>query len=123
MSDRVLQDVSRKIERQKQFIASARSMRQATDNPAMQSRVDNEIRNLQKNLMYLEDTMRELQLNNGPSTGSQGGQHGSNAYPQMQPPNAPFAQQSNHGPKSRPNYTKLGGFPSFRLSELLLIVT
>ncbi|RPA72425.1 HR1-domain-containing protein, partial [Ascobolus immersus RN42] len=107
MSDRVLQDVSRKIERQKQFIASARSMRQATDNPAMQSRVDNEIRNLQKNLMYLEDTMRELQLNNGPSSGSQSSQHGSGTYSQMQPPNAPFAQQANHGPKSRPNYTKL----------------
>ena len=57
-----MQDIYRKIEREKQFINSARSMRQATDNPVMQQRVDTQIRESQRNLSYLEDRMRELQM-------------------------------------------------------------
>jgi len=57
-----MQDIYRKIEREKQFINSARSMRQATDNPIMQQRVDTQIRESQRNLTYLEDRMRELQV-------------------------------------------------------------
>lgn len=62
MTDRLIDDVQRKLEREKQFIENARKMRNATDNPAVQSRVDNEIRGLQKNLMYLEEKMRELHM-------------------------------------------------------------
>lgn len=57
-----MQDIYRKIEREKQFINSARTMRQATDNPVMQQRVDTQIRESQRNLTYLEDRMRELQM-------------------------------------------------------------
>lgn len=57
-----MQDIYRKIEREKQFISSARSMRQATDNPVMQQRVDTQIRESQRNLNYLEERMRELQV-------------------------------------------------------------
>jgi len=57
-----MQDIYRKIEREKQFINSARTMRQATDNPVMQQRVDTQIRESQRNLTYLEDRMRELQV-------------------------------------------------------------
>lgn len=62
MADDKIAEVYRRIDREKQFIAKARTMRQATDNPAVQSRADNEIRDSQKNLMYLEEKMRELQL-------------------------------------------------------------
>ena len=57
-----MQDIYRKIEREKQFITSARSMRQATDNPVMQQRVDTQIRESQRNLSYLEERMSELQV-------------------------------------------------------------
>lgn len=61
MADRLMQDIYRKIEREKQIINSARSMRQATDNPVMQQRVDTQIRESQRNLGYLEGRMSELQ--------------------------------------------------------------
>lgn len=65
MADRIMQDIYRKIEREKQFINSARTMRQATDNPVMQQRVDTQIRESQRNLGYLEDRMKELHMRRG----------------------------------------------------------
>ncbi|KAF8456922.1 hypothetical protein BGX38DRAFT_887310 [Terfezia claveryi] len=109
MADRIMQDIYRKIEREKQFINSARSMRQATDNPIMQQRVDTQIRESQRNLTYLEDRMRELQvrkMNQGMDQMSLN--EGSKSGPAMSPPRQPWMQGQNPGaPKVRPNYSKL----------------
>lgn len=61
MADKLLQDVYRKIEREKVLINGARAMRQSTDNSAVQQRLDNQIRESQRNLSYLEERYNELQ--------------------------------------------------------------
>ncbi|KAJ5677984.1 uncharacterized protein N7477_003617 [Penicillium maclennaniae] len=60
--DEVIASVYRKIEREKALIAAASNMRQSTDNPLVQQRVDANIRDGRKNIAYLEEKMRELQV-------------------------------------------------------------
>ncbi|EEH22723.2 AGC/PKC protein kinase [Paracoccidioides brasiliensis Pb03] len=60
--DELMATVYRKIEREKALINAATNMRQSTDNPAVQQRVDANIRDSRKNIVYLEEKMRELQL-------------------------------------------------------------
>jgi hypothetical protein len=60
--DELIASVYRKIEREKALIAAATNMRQSTDNPLVQQRVDANIRDGHKNIAYLEEKMRELQL-------------------------------------------------------------
>lgn len=54
--------VYKKIEREKALIAAASNMRQSTDNPLVQQRVDANIRDGWKNIAYLEEKMQELQI-------------------------------------------------------------
>jgi TolA-binding protein len=61
MAEKTMQDVYRKIEREKVLINGARAMRQSTDNAAVQHRLDNQIRESQRNLSYLEEKYLELQ--------------------------------------------------------------
>ncbi|PWY84936.1 hypothetical protein BO70DRAFT_361329 [Aspergillus heteromorphus CBS 117.55] len=60
--DELIASVYRKIEREKALITAASNMRQSTDNPLVQQRVDANIRDGRKNIAYLEEKMRELQL-------------------------------------------------------------
>lgn len=61
MADKLLQDVYRKIEREKILMNGARAMRSSTDNAAVQQRLDSQIREFQRNLSYLEERYSELQ--------------------------------------------------------------
>lgn len=61
MADKLLQDVYRKIEREKILMNGARAMRSSTDNAAVQQRLDSQIRESQRNLSYLEERYNELQ--------------------------------------------------------------
>jgi len=60
--DELIATVYRKIEREKALINAATHMRQSTDNPLVQQRVDANIRDSRKNIIYLEEKMRELQM-------------------------------------------------------------
>ncbi|EFR03200.1 AGC/PKC protein kinase [Nannizzia gypsea CBS 118893] len=60
--DELIATVYRKIDREKALIAAATNMRQSTDNPLVQQRVDANIRDGRKNIAYLEEKMQELQL-------------------------------------------------------------
>jgi Hr1 repeat len=60
MADK-LQEIYRKIEREKILINGARAMRQSTDNAAVQQRLDNQIRECQRNLSFLEEQYNKLQ--------------------------------------------------------------
>ncbi|CEJ58582.1 Putative Protein kinase C [Penicillium brasilianum] len=134
--DELIASVYRKIEREKALIAAASNMRQSTDNVLVQQRVDANIRDGRKNIAYLEEKMRELQLRQmeregggsphdsrhqqagGPplppkdSPGYVGGE-GHALYPQggagSMPAGAPFSDPRPYAPipKARPNYTKL----------------
>lgn len=56
-----MQDVYRKIEREKVLINGAKQMQNSTDNPAVRQRLDNQIRESMRNLEYLEGRYGELQ--------------------------------------------------------------
>lgn len=58
----LIASVYRKIEREKALITAATNMRQSTDNPLVQQRVDANIRDGRKNIAYLEEKMQELQI-------------------------------------------------------------
>lgn len=61
-TDQAITEVHRKIEREKALINAATHMRQSTNNAAVQARVDSNIRDGRRNISYLEDKLRELQL-------------------------------------------------------------
>ncbi|CAG7918990.1 unnamed protein product [Penicillium olsonii] len=131
--EELIASVLHKIEREKALITAASNMRQSTDNPLVQQRVDANIRDGRKNIAYLEEKMRELEIrqrNQGAgSPGQRGGpapppkDHGGYAgdhgdyndphYPQggsgSMPSGAPFPDPRPYAPipKARPNYTKL----------------
>ncbi|KAJ5098462.1 hypothetical protein N7532_005463 [Penicillium argentinense] len=134
--DELIASVYRKIEREKALIAAASNMRQSTDNPLVQQRVDANIRDGRKNIAYLEEKMRELQIRrieqeDGGSPGQRGqpgagpppppkdyagylgGEDSTGGYPQggsgSMPSGAPFPDPRPYAPipKARPNYTKL----------------
>ncbi|KAH0557046.1 hypothetical protein GP486_005163 [Trichoglossum hirsutum] len=60
--DQLITNVYRKIEREKVLINGANSMREQTDNASVRQRLDAQIREGRKNISYLEERMRELQL-------------------------------------------------------------
>jgi Hr1 repeat len=78
--DRKIAEVLRKIDREKVLINAATQLRQSTQNTTVQDRVDSNIREGHKNITYLEDMLRKLQIqatggseNGGPPPPSHGG--------------------------------------------------
>ena len=133
--DELIASVYRKIERERVLIAAASNMRQSTENPFVQQQADANIRDGRKNIAYLEEKMKELQIRRmgqeegqrnaqgaaGPTLppkGSPGyiGGEGEAAHPQggggSMPSGAPFSDSRPNAPipKPRPNYTKLGAY-------------
>ena len=80
--DDLINQVYRKIEREKVLINAANNMRQSS-NPQVQQSLDSQIRESKKGIDYLEERMRELQMrrmeamgsgsNNGPQPPAHGG--------------------------------------------------
>ncbi|SMQ54292.1 unnamed protein product [Zymoseptoria tritici ST99CH_1A5] len=88
--DAAIQDLHRKIDREKAIINAANQMRQATNNASVNSRVESNIRDARRNIAYFEQTLQDLKArkmgndmgnlsvsgNGGPATphhGSRGG--------------------------------------------------
>ena len=128
--DQAIQDLHRKIERERAIINAANAMRQATNNAQVNSRVDSQIRDAQRNMQYFQQTLQDLQQrmsapdmssltiseNGGrpappPKDGSRGADnYNQGAGPGMRAPQPQYAQPgpSDRGPRQRPNYSKLG---------------
>ncbi|KPI38607.1 Protein kinase C-like protein [Cyphellophora attinorum] len=102
-TDRAIDEVYRKIEREKALINAASHMRTSTNNATVQARVDSNIRDSRRNIGYLEEKLQELQLrkigrsddggppppaHGGPGYGAQGGRGGpqSGMYGPTPPP-------------------------------------
>ena len=101
--DRKIAEVIRKIDREKALINAATHMRQSTQNTTVQDRVDSNIRESRKNITYLEDMLRKLQVqatgrteNGGPPPPSHGG------YAQMSPGQRGRGNDMNNGPPLPP---------------------
>jgi hypothetical protein len=86
--DDLIAQVYKKIEREKALISAANTMRQSTDNPHVQQRVDSSIRDGRKNIAYLEEKMRELQMRKMGSSGPPPPAHGTPS---------PRSQQMDYG--------------------------
>ena len=121
-SDDLIASVYHKIEREKALIHAATNMHHSTDNPLVQHTLDSNIRDSRKNIAYLEEKMKELQLrrvdhdssaspsgyrsrhpaSNVAARGPERGQfHG-------QYPDRSDSMPASREPKARPNYSKLG---------------
>ena len=74
--DELINQVYRKIEREKVLINAANNMRQSS-NPQVQQSLDSQIRESRKGIDYLEEKMRELQMRRmeAMGSGSNGGPH------------------------------------------------
>ena len=55
-------DISKKIEREKALINAANLMRQQTQNEAVRSKLDTQMREGRRNLEFFEERLRELQM-------------------------------------------------------------
>lgn len=61
-TDGQITEVLRKIEREKALINGATHMRQSTNNAAVQARADSNIRDGKRNIAYLEEQLKKLQI-------------------------------------------------------------
>lgn len=137
-SNDTITNILGKIKRENDIILAANRFRAATNNPAVSSRADSQIRDARRNIAYFEQTLKDLQnqssLNNGlsglnltgnglpPHTGqghnNQSGHGGMADYGMggystgngLMPPRAPYAPAGpqDRSPAKRPNYSKLG---------------
>ncbi|KAI5288388.1 Serine/threonine kinase [Ascosphaera aggregata] len=103
--DDLMAQVAHKIEREKALIAAAKNMRHSTTNPLVLQRVDANIRDGSKNIAYLEEKMRELQLRR--RRGSAGDSSDYAAPKDLQPPNPSYSDTSQPSTKPRQNFSKL----------------
>jgi classical protein kinase C len=60
--DETVLNVQRKIDREKALINAANAMRQSTNNPAVLSRLDGQIRDGRRNIEYFESKLRDLDV-------------------------------------------------------------
>lgn len=110
--DDLMATVYRKIEREKALITAATNMRQSTDNHLVQQRVDANIRDGRKNIAYLEEKMRELQLRKmgrdpDQPTSPTGQQHPGNDYGATPPPPPP-KDTGRFAPNEPGDYGEIG---------------
>jgi hypothetical protein len=60
--DETVANVQRKIDREKALINAANAMRQSTNNPAVLSRLDGQLRDGRRNIEYFESKLRDLAM-------------------------------------------------------------
>ena len=87
--DELINQVYRKIEKEKVLINAANAMR-ASSNPQVQASLDTKIREMRKGIDYLEERMRELQMRRMENMGG-----GSGGGPQPPPHSYISAQQQD----------------------------
>jgi len=100
-----LSSVYKKIERERALLNAANQMRQQTQNEQVRSRIDIQMRDGRRNIQYLEERMRELQLrqmgegtNLGPA----------NAGPSGRPPSTGLRNDRDGPPTPPPKDPRLG---------------
>lgn len=77
--DAAMQEIYRKIDREKAIINAANQMRQATNNASVTSRAESQVRDARRNIQYFEQTLNDLRarrmgndMNNLSMTGNGG---------------------------------------------------
>lgn len=62
--EKKIQDIYKKIEREKNIINAAQAMRSQTTNEAVRSRLDTQLRDGRRNLQFFEEKLRDIQMRN-----------------------------------------------------------
>lgn len=102
--DEAIQNIHKKIEREKVLLNAAIAMRTQTNNEAVRSRLDGQMRDGRRNLQFFEEKLQELQMrrvNQGMGDMSMGG---SGAQGQDGPPPPPPKDSDAWGPGDVGNY-------------------
>lgn len=111
-----MMDIYKKIEREKALIQAANLMRQQTNNDAVRSKLDTQMREGKRNLEFFEEKLKELQLRRGmgsmsvsdgsPSSSRPSAtRHDSDASAPMPPPKDASGFASSGGD---PQYSQIG---------------
>lgn len=104
--DEAIQNIYKKIEREKVLINGANAMRAQTNNEGVRSRLDSQMRDARRNLQFFEEKLRELQMrrvNQGMGDMSvSGGGTGQDDGPPPAPP--PKDSNASWGPGDVGNY-------------------
>lgn len=105
--DEAIQNVQKKIERERVLINGANAMRAQTNNEAVRSRLDSQMREARRNLQFFEEKLRELQMRRmnqgvGEMSISGGATYDDNLPPPAPPPKDAGASWSSPG--DVPNY-------------------
>ena len=93
--DAAIQDLLRKIDREKAIINAANQMRQATQNAQVTSRAESQIRDARRNMQYFEQTLHDLRarkMGSGMNNLSL-----RNGGPPVPPPKGPGGHQGGRG--------------------------
>lgn len=64
-TNRTMNDVKSKIDREKRIMDGASAMRQSTPNPQLQAQADVQMRESRRNIEYLDGLLRDLQMRQG----------------------------------------------------------
>lgn len=105
--DDLINQVYRKIEREKVIINAANAMRQSS-NPQVQQSLDSQVREARKGIGYLEERMRELQMRRmgqgGRASASSGGNEGlrPSSYEGMSAQQRALINSQSTGPPTPP---------------------
>jgi hypothetical protein len=93
-----VQELIRKIDRENAIINAARQMSQATNNPAVSSRVDSQIREATRNINYFDQTLRDIQTRQMGNLSVSGAGNGNGPMPPQHgmPPNGQSGRGSNN---------------------------
>ena len=111
--DELMNQVYRKIEREKVIINAANAMRQSS-NPQVQQSLDSQVREAQKGIYYLEERMRELQMRRKGQGANVQGMSPNTSHDGLRPPS--YEGMSTHqramlnSQKGGPNASLLGKF-------------
>lgn len=116
--EEAIQNIQKKIEREKALIQAATAMRGQTNNEAVRSRLDSQMRDGRRNLQFFEEKLRDIQLrrvNSGMdnmSLGGGGGQGPSGEGRDDGGPPAPPPKDSSlsgdHGSYGSLQYSQIG---------------
>ena len=60
--EEAIQNIYKKIEREKALINAANAMRAQTNNEAVRSRLDSQMRDGRRNLQFFEEKLRDIQM-------------------------------------------------------------
>ena len=97
--DELINQVYRKIERERVIINAANAMRQSS-NPQVQQSLDSQVREARKNMNYLEQKMRELQMLKAGQSRDPSSTHGAPPSTHLSPQQRRNVQQQ--GPPTPP---------------------